>query len=94
MTIRQSNAGTAVTEGGATDTNEITLDSIPTSDVTITVTSDGQLDPGNGAGVAINLTFTPQNALDPQTIAVVAQDNSIIEGDQIAGKSHVKSRDC
>jgi hypothetical protein len=58
----------------------IALDSVPTEDVTVTLTPDDQLDLGMGAGAPIALTFTRENALVPQSIEVTAFDDTIQEG--------------
>ena len=76
----QSGARVDVEEGGANDTYQIALRTIPTSSVTITVDPDSQTDLGAGAGVAIMLTFTPANALIPQSITVMAVDDAAVEG--------------
>ena len=88
VTIRQSGDATLVTEGGQTDTYEVVLESVPTSDVTITVSPDGQLDIGAGTGVSVDLTFTPQNAFVAQTIVVGAVDDSIFEGSHTGTITH------
>lgn len=76
----QSASRVDVQEGGAADTYQIALQTIPTSSVTITVDPDGQTNLGLGVGVAIVLTFTPANALIPQTVSVTAVDDLAIEG--------------
>ncbi len=78
--IIQSASRVDVAEGGATDSYQIALESIPTANVTITVDPDNQTDLGAGAGVAISLVFTPANALIPQTVNVAAVDDLAIEG--------------
>ena len=67
MAITQSNGSTDVTEGGATDTYTVVLDSEPTDDVTITIGPDGQNELGSGSGAVIQLTFTPGNFSTAQT---------------------------
>ena len=54
--------------------------SLPTANVQVTIDPDSQTDLGAGAGVAIVLTFTPGNALIPQTVNVAAVDDVAIEG--------------
>jgi endonuclease/exonuclease/phosphatase family metal-dependent hydrolase len=78
--VLQSGGGVSVAEGGATDSYQIALQSIPTANVQITVDPDNQTDLGLGAGVAIVLTFTPANALIPQTVNVTAVDDASVEG--------------
>lgn len=84
----QSASRVDVQEGGATDTYQIALQTIPTSNVTITVDPDSQTNLGLGAGVAIVLTFTPANALIPQTVSVAAVDDLAIEGVHTSVISH------
>ena len=80
VTINQTGGSADVTEGGASDTYTVALNSMPSASVTVTVTPDAQTDLGVGAGVARRLTFTPSEALIPQTITVTAVDDSAIEG--------------
>ncbi|WP_068266231.1 lamin tail domain-containing protein [Rubripirellula obstinata] len=80
ITIVESAGSTEVTEGGATDSITVVLDTIPTSNVTITITPDAQLDLGSGQGVAVDRVFTPLDALSPQVIDVTAFDDAAIEG--------------
>ena len=78
--ITHSGGTTAVTEGGSTDTLSYTLNSQPTSDVVITITPDGELDLGSGAGNSIDITFTAANWNVAQDITIAASDDSLIEG--------------
>jgi endonuclease/exonuclease/phosphatase family metal-dependent hydrolase len=78
--ITQSGTRVDVEEGGATDSYQLSLVSIPTADVTITVDPDDQTDLGDGAGVAIVLTFTTADALIPQAVNVAAVDDMAVEG--------------
>jgi hypothetical protein len=84
----QSAGRVDVVEGGATDTYQIALQSIPTSNVVITVDPDNQTDLGAGAGVAIMLTFTAANALIPQVVTVTAVVDMTIEGSHLSTISH------
>ncbi len=86
--ITQSGTRVDVEEGGATDSYQIALLTIPTADVMITVDPDEQTDLGAGAGVAIVLTFTPANALLPQTVNVAAVDDMVVEGDHTSVITH------
>lgn len=75
VTITQSGGSTNVTEGGATDTYTVVLDTAPTSDVTISLNPDSQ--------VSLNhsfLVFTPANWNIPQTVTVTAVDDALVEG--------------
>ena len=69
-----------VSEAGTTDAFEVSLDSVPTVNVTMTLDPDTDLDLGAGTGVPISLTFTPLNALLPQTVTAMAVDDTLIEG--------------
>jgi len=80
VSIVESDGTTSVLEGAATDSYSVVLNSAPTANVTLQITPDSQLDLGSGAGVPVSLTFTPTNALQPQTIAVTAVDDLIFEG--------------
>ncbi|MEC4983346.1 MAG: DUF4114 domain-containing protein [Oscillatoria sp. PMC 1068.18] len=71
--------GVIVSENGGTDTYELRLDSVPTDDVTISVAPSGELDLGRGPGVPVTFTFTPENALNPQTVTVRAFDDNIAQ---------------
>ena len=65
----------AATEGGATATYDISLVTMPTSDVTITLAADGQS--------TVNptvLVFTSLDYATPQTVEVTAVDDALIEG--------------
>ena len=52
VSIVPSGISTDVTEGGASDSYDVVLNSTPLADVTVTVTPDAQIDLGGGAGVA------------------------------------------
>ena len=88
VTIAESGGTIDVTEGGPADSYSVVLDSVPTADVDVTVTPDGQTDLGTGAGTAIVLTFTPANALNPQPVNVTAVDDAVVEGPHISTITH------
>ena len=76
VSVTQSGGSTAVIEGGATDTYDVVLATVPTANVNITlsiglaqVTTD-----------VYTLTFTPANWNMPQTVTVTAVDDAIVEG--------------
>ncbi|GAB3890388.1 putative Ig domain-containing protein [Spirosoma agri] len=73
--VRESGGTTVVTEGGATDTYTIALNSQPSSDVTITVNPGSQLTTNSST-----LTFTSANFSSPQTVLVTAIDDAIYQG--------------
>ncbi len=89
--IEETGGGTAVGEGGATDTYTVVLASTPSADVNVVIDPDGQLDLGAGAGNAVTLTFTPGNALASQTVTVAAVDDQAVEGNQISTIMHSSS---
>ncbi|MEB3174524.1 MAG: FG-GAP-like repeat-containing protein, partial [Cyanobacteriota bacterium] len=64
-----------VTEGGATGTYTVVLDSAPTANVTITLNPGNQLTVNQGT-----LTFTPANFNIAQTVTVTAIDDPVGEG--------------
>lgn len=86
--ITQSGSRVDVEEGGATDSYQIALLTVPSADVMITVDPDDQTDLGAGADVAIMLTFTPANALVPQTVYVTAVDDLLVEGTHTSTITH------
>ena len=57
----------------------------------MTVTPDAQTDLGAGPGTAVLLTFTPANALTPQTVTVTAVDDAVVEGPQVSTLTHTAS---
>lgn len=88
VNIAQSGGGTAVTEGGATDSYTLALNSVPNADVSVTVDPDAQTDLGAGAGNSITLTFTPANWNIAQTVTVSAVNDTVAEGAHISTITH------
>ncbi|MCG8325721.1 MAG: hypothetical protein MI673_09400, partial [Thiotrichales bacterium] len=82
VSVVQSGGSTDVTEGGATDTLDYTLDAQPApgETVTLTITPDAQTDLGSGAGVPVMIMFNDGNWNIPQSITVTADDDVLIEG--------------
>ncbi len=80
--------GVTVREGGLGDNYSLVLDSIPSSNVFITIMPDEQADLGAGPGVAISRVFTPNNALSPQLIQVLATDDLAVEGEHVSVINH------
>ena len=72
-------AGLATTEAGGEATFTIELDTRPTADVTIDLTSSI---PDEGTISTANVTFTPSNWDQPQTVTVTGQDEFVDDGDQ------------
>ncbi|MGB3535318.1 MAG: hypothetical protein WBA13_17605 [Microcoleaceae cyanobacterium] len=83
ITLTETNGSTEVEEGGATDTYQITLDSQPTDDVVVNITSDGESTTDQAT-----LTFNSSNWNTPQTVTVEAVDDGSVEGDHISTISH------
>jgi hypothetical protein len=77
ITVRAS-AGLQTTELGGTATFSIVLNSIPTANVTIPLTSSN---PAEGS-VPASITFTPANALTPQTVTITGVADHVVDGDQ------------
>ena len=73
-------SGLTTTEAGGDDTFTIVLNSRPTADVTISITSS---DTGEGTVSAPSLTFTPDNWDAPQTITVTGVDDAVADGNQV-----------
>ena len=85
--ITQSGGITNTTEGGATDTYDVVLTTVPNGNVVVTAT------PATGSTIntstsAINLTFTSANWNVPQTVTVLATNDSTVEGNHQANISH------
>ena len=70
-------SGLTTTEAGGTDTFTVVLDSEPTANVVISVSSS---DTGEGTVSTDMLTFTDGNWDDPQTVTVTGVDDSIDDG--------------
>jgi hypothetical protein len=86
VTITESSGSTNVTEGGATDTYTIQLNTVPTASVTISLATGSQIN------LVADLTFTADlTALDPQTVTIAATDDIVVEGDHSQIISHSAS---
>ena len=83
VTIIQSGGNTAVTEGGATDSYTVVLNSQPTANVTIALAPNGQLTTD-----VTQLVFTPQNWNIAQTVTVTAANDAIVEGNHTGTIAH------
>jgi len=70
-------SGLTTTEAGGTATFTVRLATIPSADVTIALSSS---DTSEGLPSPASLTFTPANALTPQTVTVTGQDDALIDG--------------
>lgn len=77
VTVSETLGSTDVTEGGGTDSYSIVLDSAPTSDVTVSLSSSG----GNQLSLSpSSIVFTTSNWNVPVTVTVSAVDDDIAEG--------------
>ena len=81
--IQESDASTVVTEGGASDTYQVLLNTQPTADVTINLQPDGQTTVNQNS-----LVFTPENWNVPQTVTVNAVDDNAGESQHISTIAH------
>ncbi|MEG3850148.1 beta strand repeat-containing protein, partial [Microcoleus sp. herbarium13] len=91
VTITQSGGSTEVTEGGNTDTYTVQLNTLPTSNVQVTVTADAQAQISlNGTTFAATqtLTFTNVNGITPQTVTVRAVDDTVVENNHTGVLTH------
>jgi hypothetical protein len=70
-------SGLVTTEAGGIATFTVALASTPTADVTIGL---GSSDPGEGTVSPTSLTFTPANALAPQSVTVSGVDDTVADG--------------
>ncbi|WP_254508784.1 cadherin domain-containing protein [Anatilimnocola floriformis] len=70
-------AGLTTTEAGGTATFTIVLNSQPTSNVTIPLSSN---DTTEGTVSAASVTFTPANWNVPQTITITGVDDALVDG--------------
>jgi hypothetical protein len=87
LLLSQSDGSTDVTEGGASDSFDVALSTLPSNDVTVTLTPGADVDLGSGAGVAIDLSFTTVDGTSAQTVTVTAFDDSDIEGTEVSAIS-------
>jgi hypothetical protein len=71
-------SGLVTTEAGGSDTFTVHLDTEPTDDVTIDLSSS---DTGEGTVDPTTLTFTPSDWDDPQTVTVTGVDDDLADGD-------------
>ncbi|MEE9167869.1 MAG: lamin tail domain-containing protein [Candidatus Neomarinimicrobiota bacterium] len=87
--ITQSDEGTEVTEGGSTDSYALDLASAPISDVHITTgVTDDEVTVSDSS-----VTFTASNYGTPQTITVMAVDDSSYEGRHSGVITHTATSD-
>ncbi len=77
--VTVSKATASVTEGGSTDSFTVALNTPPSSDVVLTVSS---ADTGEATVDLAQLTFTSSDWDTPQTITVTGVDDDVDDGDQ------------
>ena len=82
--VTVSESAIAVTEGGATDTYTVVLDTAPTGDVTIAVTETS----ADITVSATTLTFGTANWSAAQTVTVTAVDDSTTESEETVTITH------
>ncbi|MTJ51997.1 hypothetical protein FJR38_04595, partial [Anabaena sp. UHCC 0253] len=83
ITLTQTGGSTNVTEGGATDTYTIVLNSQPTADVIIALNSGTQVTTSTNS-----LTFTAANWNVAQNLTVTAFDDAVLEGSHSGAITH------
>ncbi len=83
--LRIDKSAAAVTEGGATDTYNLTLTSQPTADVTVDITSTP---PAQVTASPASVTFTAANWSQPVLVTLTAVNDSIYEGSQVVTLQH------
>jgi len=71
-------SGLTTSESGSSDSFEVQLDTLPTNNVTLLLSSS---DTGEVTVSPANLTFTPGNALTSQTVTVTGVDDDLDDGD-------------
>ncbi len=71
-------SGLMTTEQGGNDTFSVVLNSLPTADVTINFSSDT---PSEGHPLVDSVIFTTVDWDTPQTVTVVGQDDTLVDGD-------------
>jgi hypothetical protein len=77
VTVRPT-SGLITTEQGGQATFTVVLNTVPTANVVIALSSS---DPAAGTVAPAFLTFTPANALVPQTVTVTGADDGALQGD-------------
>ncbi|KYC35510.1 hypothetical protein WA1_06700 [Scytonema hofmannii PCC 7110] len=83
MILHQTARSTEVMEGGYNDTYSIVLNTKPTANVTINLTTDSQISTDK-----TSVTFTPNNWNVAQAIAVNAINDTLAEGAQTVNIAH------
>lgn len=81
--LEQSDNATEVSEGGSSDSYDVSLAKQPQQTVVIRIASGDQL-----VATPIELTFTPDNYSVPQDVAVTAVDDTLVEGAHLGTLVH------
>src|SRR5262245_26503318 len=71
-------SGLVTTEAGGTATFTVVLNTVPSANVTISLSSSN---PSEGSPSVPSLTFTPANALTPQTVTITGVPDNRADGD-------------
>ena len=79
VTVAASEGDTTVTEAGSTDTFTVVLNTQPSSDVVVNVSSG---DTGEAIVGPATLTFTADNWNTPQTVTITGVNDTAIDGSQ------------
>lgn len=85
VTLTQTGGTTAVTEGGATDSYSLVLDSQPTANVIISLSATN----GQVTTDVSRLTFFTTNWNIPQSVTITAVDDTVVEGTHASAIRHV-----
>ncbi len=80
LVLVETNGSTRVYEGGASDTIEIALQSMPSADVTVDITDNDTVNP-QVTFTPAQIVFTAANWNQKQTVALTAIDDTLLEGD-------------
>lgn len=91
VTISESGNLTEVTEGGATDSYTLVLDSQPSANVVITIDAGSQLSVSGPTLSGNAVTFTNANWSTPQAVTVTATDDAVAEGTHVGTITHASS---
>lgn len=86
VSLATSDPLTTLIEGGPGDAYSIVLDTVPSADVNITITTDGQTRVSGETSTTI--TFTPSDALIPKLLTVTAVADGIAEGNHLSEITH------
>jgi murein DD-endopeptidase MepM/ murein hydrolase activator NlpD len=86
LVFNETGGSTDVIENATTDTYGVALAVAPTANVTVTLTSDGELKMSPST-----LTFTPSNWSQLQTVTVSAPDDHVAQGYHVVPITHTTS---